>query len=45
MNSQIKYWQNVISGNKGIEPASAEQLAYYQIAEYLVSRQKEKTAA
>lgn len=44
MNSQIKYWQNVILSNKHIEPKSAEQLACYKIAEFLLSREKLKMA-
>ena len=45
MNSQIAYWQNVIISNKKVEPKDDEQEANYQIAEYLLFRQKEKTAA
>ena len=36
MNSQIKFWENVIISNKNIEPMDDEQMADYQIAEYLL---------
>jgi len=39
MNSQITYWQNVIIGNKKIEPKTDEQMANYKIAEYLLFRE------
>ena len=45
MNSQITYWQNVIISNKKVEPMDDEQEANYQIAEYLLVRQRKKTAA
>ncbi len=45
MKSNIAYWQNVIIGNKKIEPKTDEQEANYQIAEYLLFREKEKVAA
>ena len=45
MNSQIKFWENVIISNKKIEPKTAEQWANYKIAEYLLFSEKEKTAA
>ncbi len=45
MNSQIKFWENVIIGNKTIEPKTNEQMADYKIAEYLILREKEKRAA
>ena len=44
MNSQIKFWQNVILSNKKVEPKNDEQEANYKIAEYLIFRE-EKTAA
>ena len=40
MNSDITYWQNVIIGNKEIEPKDDEQEASYKIAEYLLFRKK-----
>ena len=40
MNAQVKYWQNIILSNKHIEPETAEQMAYYKIAEFLLSREK-----
>ena len=45
MNSKITYWQNVIISDKKIEPKTDEQMANYQIAEYLLFREKEKPAA
>ncbi len=45
MNSQIAYWQNVITGNKKIQPKDDDEEANYKIAEYLLFRQKEKKAA
>ena len=45
MNSRITYWQNIILSKKDIEPEDNEQMAYYKIAEYLLFREKEKTAA
>ena len=45
MNSQIAYWENVITGKKEIQPKDDEEEANYKIAEYHLLRQKEKTAA
>ena len=41
----INYWKNVNLSNKKIEPRTEEKLANYKIAEYLISEEKEKTAA
>lgn len=40
MKTDITYWQNVIMGNKKIEPKDDEQMANYKIAEYFVFRGK-----
>ena len=46
MNSQeITFWENVIIGKKNIEPMDDEQMADYEIAEYLLFRENEKRAA
>ena len=44
-HKDITYWKNVIVGNKEIEPSDDEQESNYKIAEYLLLRGKEKTAA
>jgi hypothetical protein len=43
MRSDIHYWQSIIISEKYIQPITKEEQANYDIAEFLL--QKEKTAA
>jgi hypothetical protein len=36
MNTQITYWQHIILTNKNVEPKTAEELANYKLAEYIL---------
>lgn len=44
MNSQIKYWQNIILSQKQIEPKDPQELANYKIAQFLIQRANKRAA-
>ena len=41
----VSYWINQLQGKNKAQPKNKEEQAAYQIAEYLICRQKEKDAA
>ena len=45
MKSEIKFWESVILSNKDIEPRTREQMAAFDIAEYMLKRELNKVAA
>ena len=45
IKSEIKYWEAVILSDKKIEPRTKEQMAAFDIAEYMLKRETEKEAA
>ena len=45
MRTEIKFWETVILSGKKIEPRTREQMAAYDIAEYMLKRELNKVAA
>ena len=45
ISKDIKYWMNNLEGNNKKQPRNKEQEIACQVAEYYISREKEKRAA
>ena len=46
METNIKFWENIIlSEREDIQPRSRDEETLFDIAEYFISRKKEKLAA